>query len=112
MTTHGVLLLSHCGYSFLEDLIAALEARGLRTFVLSSLPLAEHRPQRLADLQRKVSRLLSTSEHELTRNDVDIALDTLADEGEQVLACVTVWEGYRGLMAHANARLGIPDLTP
>ena len=112
MTTHGVLLLSHCGYSFLEDLIAALNARGLRTFVLSSLPLAEHCPQRLDELQRKVTRLLSTGAHELTRNDVDIALDTLTNEGEQVLACITVWEGYRGLMAHANTRLGVPDLAP
>lgn len=65
MTTHGVLLLSHCGYSFLEDLIAALDARGLRTFVLSSLPLAEHCPQRLDELQRKVTRLLSTGAHEV-----------------------------------------------
>ena len=112
MTTHGVLLLSHCGYSFLEDLIAVLEARGLRTFVLSSLPLAEHRPQRLADLQQKASRLVSTYAHELTRKDVDTALDALAEAGEQVLACITVWEGYRGLMAHANARLGVPDLAP
>lgn len=112
MTTPGVLLLSHCGYSFLEDLIAVLEARGLRTIVLSSLPLAEHRPQRLADLQRKVSRLLATGAHELTRNDVDTALDTLADEGEEVIACITVWEGYRGLMAYANTRLGVPDLAP
>jgi hypothetical protein len=112
MTTNGVLLLSHCGFSFLEDLIAALAARGLRSYVLSSLPLAEYRPQRLVELQQKVTHLYSTGAHELTRDDIDHVLSQLHAVGERVLACMTVWEGYRGLMAYANTTLGVPDLTP
>lgn len=108
----GVLLLSHCGFSFLEDLIEALDARGLRSYVLSSLPLAAHRSQRLAELQEKASRLWSTDAHELTHGDVDRTLAALQGEGETVLACLSVWEGYRALMAHANSALGIPDLAP
>lgn len=112
MTTNGILILSHCGFSFLEDIIAALTERGLRSYVLSSLPLAERRKERLTDLRQKVAHLYSTEAHELVWDDVDHALGQLRDAGERVLACITVWEGYRGLMAHANARLGVPDLAP
>ncbi|WP_265286577.1 ATP-grasp domain-containing protein [Verminephrobacter eiseniae] len=112
MATHGILLLSHCGFSFLEDLIVALESRSLRSYVLSSLPLAQHRPQRLADIGQKATRLYATEAHELTRDDIDRTLDQLRGAGEQAIACITVWEGYRGLMAHANAALRVPDLAP
>jgi predicted ATP-grasp superfamily ATP-dependent carboligase len=108
----GVLLLSHCGFSFLEDLIAVLEARNVRSYVLSSLPLEQHRPERLAGLQQKVDRLFSTERHELEFDDIDRVLDALHVAGERVLACVSVWEGYRGLMAYANGLLGVPDLAP
>jgi hypothetical protein len=110
-TTSGILLLSHCGFSFLEDLIAVLNARGMRSYVLSSLPLAEHRPQRLDDLRQKVTHLYSTEAHELTVGDINRTLHQLQSTGERVIACITVWEGYRRLMAHANAVLGVPDLT-
>ena len=111
MTTPGVLLLSHVGFSFLDDLIALLDARGLRSYVLSSLPLPEHRPQRLADLESRVTRLFSTPSHVLTQADVDRTLTVLQASRQPVLCCITVWEAYRGLMAHANQRLGAPDLS-
>lgn len=47
----GVLILSHCGFSFLEDLKEELRRRQLRCFVLSSLPLPEHVPARLEQIQ-------------------------------------------------------------
>ncbi|WP_336319915.1 ATP-grasp domain-containing protein [Streptomyces lavendofoliae] len=108
--TGAVLLLSHVGFSFMEDLAGAVTARGLRTCVLSSLPEPRHqdsRPGALADLADDVR---VTAEHVLTPHDVEDYLDHLEAAGTTVLCCLTVWEGYRHLMALANARLGVPDL--
>ncbi|MEU4270349.1 ATP-grasp domain-containing protein [Streptomyces sp. NPDC026092] len=106
----GVLLLSHVGFSFLEDLARTVTARGLKVYVLSSLPEPQHqgsRPGALADLADDVR---VTGEHVLTPHDVEEYLDGLRAAGERVACCLTVWEGYRHLMALANARLGVPDL--
>ncbi|MFF7373600.1 ATP-grasp domain-containing protein [Streptomyces tricolor] len=108
--TRGVLLLSHVGFSFMEDLVAAVTARGLKTYVLSSLPEPAHqgsRPQALADLADDVR---VSAGHVLTPRDVEDHLDRLQAAGASVQCCLTVWEGYRHLMALANARLGVPDL--
>ncbi|MFF5935592.1 acetyl-CoA carboxylase biotin carboxylase subunit family protein [Streptomyces sp. NPDC012508] len=106
----GVLLLSHVGFSFLEDLARTVRARGLKVYVLSSLPEPQHqgsRPGALADLADDVR---VTDEHVLTPHDVEEYLDRLRAAGASVACCLTVWEGYRHLMALANARLGVPDL--
>ena len=109
MKSNGVLLLSHVGFSFIEDLVELLKARGLRSFILTSLPLAP--AQRLGELERIAARLFSVDSHVLNSSDIDHALTTLRKEGEQVLCCICVWEAYRALMAHANARLQVPDLS-
>ncbi|WP_321800771.1 ATP-grasp domain-containing protein [Caballeronia sp. J97] len=111
MTNGGVLLLSHCGFSFMEDLVAALNARGLRSFVLSSSPLPEQAEKRLEALSRMSARLITTKAGELTWDDVGGMLRELQESGERVLACITVWEGYRELMARANTELGVLDLA-
>lgn len=106
----GVLLLSHVGFSFMEDLISTVTSRGVQTYVLSSLPEPRHqtsRPEQLAELADDVH---VTAEHVLTPHDVDAYIDELEDMGRSVLCCLTVWEGYRHLMASANARLDVPDL--
>lgn len=108
----GVLILSHCGFSFLEDLHAVIGQRGLRCFVLSSLPLPEHVPARLEKVESWADRLLSTDQHALCLDDVQKALASLRESGEDVLCCISVWEGYRHLMAAANAHLGTYDLEP
>uniref|UniRef100_A0AAU2VA94 ATP-grasp domain-containing protein n=1 Tax=Streptomyces sp. NBC_00003 TaxID=2903608 RepID=A0AAU2VA94_9ACTN len=108
--TKGVLLLSHVGFSFMEDLVGTVTARGLKAYVLSSLPEPQHqesRPGTLADIADEVR---VTAEHVLTPRDVEDYLDHLEAEGTSVLCCLTVWEGYRHLMALANGRLGVPDL--
>ncbi|MFG2228231.1 acetyl-CoA carboxylase biotin carboxylase subunit family protein [Streptomyces sp. NPDC048644] len=106
----GVLLLSHVGFSFMEDLVAVVRARGLNVYVLSSLPEPQHqqsRPGALADLADDVR---VSAGHVLSEHDVEDYLGQLKTAGTQVLGCLTVWEGYRHLMALANARLGVPDL--
>ncbi|MFK0264203.1 acetyl-CoA carboxylase biotin carboxylase subunit family protein [Streptomyces angustmyceticus] len=108
--SRGVLLLSHVGFSFMEDLVGTVTARGLKVYVLSSLPEPQHqesRPGALADLADDVR---VTAEHVLTPRDVEEYLDHLEAAGASVLCCLTVWESYRHLMALANASLGVPDL--
>jgi len=106
----GVLILSHCGFSFLEDLKEQLQRRQLRCFVLTSLPLAEHVPARLEQIQVWADRLYTADSHQLKLEDVNNALQTLHKSGEQVTCCISVWEGYRHLMAAANAALGTYDI--
>ncbi|UST61007.1 ATP-grasp domain-containing protein [Pseudomonas moraviensis] len=106
----GVLILSHCGFSFLEDLKEELQRRQLRCFVLSSLPLPEHVPARLEQIQTWADRLYISDSHQLKQEDVSNALQTLRKSGEQVTCCISVWEGYRHLMAAANASLGTYDI--
>lgn len=106
----GVLILSHCGFSFLEDLKEELQRRQLRCFVLSSLPLPEHVPARLEQIGSWADRLYTTDSHQLKLKDVQNALETLRKSGEQVTCCISVWEGYRHLMAAANQSLGTYDI--
>jgi predicted ATP-grasp superfamily ATP-dependent carboligase len=108
----GVLILSHCGFSFLEDLKEELHRRQLRCFVLSSLPLPEHVPARLEQIHAWADRLYTTDNHQLKPGDVQNALEALRKSGEQVTCCISVWEGYRHLMATANASLGTYDIDP
>ncbi len=107
----GILILSHQGFSFLEDLFAIAKRLGLESYVLSSLPAptARHRVGHIRSHTQwsRIRRL-----PELASADVTDALSALRKKGKQVLACVSVWEGYRTLMAEANARLGAEDLKP
>lgn len=111
MLADGVLILSHCGYSFVEDLVAAIGRRQLRSHVLTSQPLPEH-ANRLDALRALAGSVHAGGAHVLSISDVDRTLDALKASGVRVLACISVWEGYRSLMAYANARLGVADLAP
>ncbi|RBJ70084.1 biotin carboxylase, partial [Pseudomonas sp. MWU12-2534b] len=111
MLADGVLILSHCGYSFVEDLVAAIGQRQLHAYVLTSRPLPEH-AGRLDALRALAAGVHAGDAHALSEEDVDRTLDALQARGVRVRACISVWEGYRGLMAHANARLGVADLAP
>lgn len=106
----GVLLLSHVGFSFMEDLVGAVAARGVKVYLLSSRPEPQHQETRSAVLAGLADDVRVTDGHVLTRRDVDDYLDHLEAVGASALCCLTVWEGYRHLMALANARLGAPDL--
>ncbi|WP_414449035.1 acetyl-CoA carboxylase biotin carboxylase subunit family protein [Burkholderia sp. 22PA0099] len=110
MKTDGVLILSHCGFSFAEDLIAACHARGLAAWVLSSRPLPEHGDARLASLRELAETVFATDAHELGTRDLENALAALHEQGHTIKGCISVWEGYRALMAYGNALQGVGDL--
>jgi hypothetical protein len=62
MSQTGVLLLSYCGYSFMEELIGNAAACSLESFVLSSLPLpANYR--RIGELQEKSTWFAVSENH-------------------------------------------------
>ncbi|MBD0711494.1 biotin carboxylase [Streptomyces sp. CBMA291] len=94
----------------MEDLVGAVKARGLKCHVLSSLPEPQHQKTRPAELAGLADDIRVTAGHVLTAHDVENHLDRLRAEGARIEGCLTVWEGYRHLMALANARLGVPDL--
>ncbi|HEY9602897.1 MAG TPA: ATP-grasp domain-containing protein [Allocoleopsis sp.] len=111
MNQTGVLLLSHCGYSFIEELIDNAATRSLESFVLSSLPLpANH--HRIGELQEKSTWFAVSENHTLTWQDVEQTLQQLAAQGYRVVCCLSVWEGYRAFMAKANQMLGVADMEP
>jgi predicted ATP-grasp superfamily ATP-dependent carboligase len=110
MSKTGVLFLSHCGYSFMEELISNATARGLQSFVLSSLPLPSDR-DRIIVLQAKSTWVSFSQTHELTWQDLQQALQEIGAQGYKVACCLSVWEGYRTLMARANQALGVADMT-
>ena len=111
MSKAGVLLLIHCGYSFAEELISNAAARELESFVLSShsLPGNNHR---IVELQEKSTWFCESEDHALTWQDVEQALKQLAEQGYRIACCLSVWEGYRVLMAKANQILGVADMEP
>ncbi|MEQ5840644.1 ATP-grasp domain-containing protein [Paraburkholderia acidicola] len=111
MLADGILILSHCGYSFVEDLVAAISQRQLHAYVLTSQPLPEQ-IGRLDALRALAAGVHAGDTHELSQADVEHTLDALQARGVRVRACISVWEGYRALMAYANARLGVADLDP
>ncbi|MDN7969128.1 ATP-grasp domain-containing protein [Burkholderia multivorans] len=110
MKSDGVLILSHCGFSFVEDLVAACRARGLAVWILTSVPLAEHGSQRIDVLRTLADEVFVGATHELGTSEVESALASLRQRSLRIRGCISVWEGYRALMAYANALHGISDL--
>ncbi len=104
----GILLLSHCGYSFLEDLVAITKSIGRECYILSSLP---EKNERITELEALGNWSRITKEKALHLNDVQQALAVLTSSGKEIEACISVWEGYRDYMAWANNSLGIADLS-
>ncbi|MBW4565629.1 MAG: ATP-grasp domain-containing protein [Mojavia pulchra JT2-VF2] len=111
MNQTGVLLLSHCGYSFMEELISNVATHSLESFVLSSLPLPAN-SHRIQELQAKSAWFAVTENHALTWEDVERVMQKLAAQGYSIVCCLSVWEGYRTFMAKANQILGVADIEP
>ena len=104
----GILFLSHQGFSFIEDLTRIAGKLGFESYLLSSKP----NPQSLNRIEHihSLGHWLRVSKKDsLSRGDVLGALTSLKESGKKVLACMTVWEGYRLLMSDANSILKAND---
>lgn len=105
----AVVFLSHQGGSFIDDLLRVAHALDFDAFcVCSTVPA---RAARIEHLREASDGLFVGAAAALTWTDVESALETLVARGIRPLACLTVWDGYRTLMARANAHLGAVDLT-
>jgi len=106
----GVVILSHRGFSFAEKISAGIRARGLKVFILSSLP-EDSKNARVDALTKIADAVNITQDDTLTLLNVNDFLARLSKDGYQALCVMTVWEGYRALMAHANNLLGVADMA-
>ncbi|MBM3115194.1 ATP-grasp domain-containing protein [Jeongeupia naejangsanensis] len=107
----GILILSHVGFSFVDQLATQVANEGVERYILSSLPEPDNL-KRLDDLKDQAEWFRHTRHHELGWNDVQTAIADIQSEGKTIVACVCVWEGYRVIMAEANAYLGVTDIHP
>ncbi|MDX1902049.1 MAG: ATP-grasp domain-containing protein, partial [Gammaproteobacteria bacterium] len=88
----------------------AADKLGVESFVLSSLPLSnsEQRLQELAALTPNISLYNGSS---LTWESIRSEIERLQSCGVNIIACLSVWEGYRDLMSLANELLGREDIS-
>ena len=101
----GFVVLSHQGLTMVGAIAEQLRSRDLAVFVVSS------RSARglTADWLEKVDKAHFVDSLSLTHQDVVDFLQTI-DSEVQVMGCISVWDGYRELMAQANERLGASDV--
>ncbi len=109
--TRGILILSHQGFSFLEDVIKEARNKGLNAFVLMSKP-SPASMSRINVIEPLVDFLKVTGTDNLRIQDVEGVLTELSKNYAEPLAVISVWEGYRVLMAEANRKLGANDQSP
>jgi hypothetical protein len=102
----GFVLLSHQGLSQVGPLATELKRRGYRVCVLSSRSARGLQPDWLG----QVDRATFSDGFALTSEDVDAHMESLRSEFDLV-ACISVWDAYRPLMAEANSRLGACDIS-
>lgn len=103
-----VLILSHQGYSFLDDLVSAAQHLGLEVSILSSKPLSAERE---GELVEKFKHVWFSESECLSWKDVKIFLAEKKKSNALPSCVISVWEGYRELMARANELLGADDVS-
>ncbi len=108
--SRSILFLSHQGGGIVDDLLGVAEACNLTPYFLASA--SPTRPERVEGLRDRCAGLYVAESPYLTWADVERTLASLADANATPVACMTVWDGYRALMARANAALGATDLAP
>lgn len=110
MKREGILILSHVGFSFVDQLASQIADEGVERYILASKPENQHL-NRGSELKNMGEWLNLTEQHQLCWGDVLDAIKQLQADQKNIIACICVWEGYRELMAHANEYLGIKDIS-
>jgi hypothetical protein len=103
----SILILSHQGFSFLEDLLTVVRELGFTPCVVASIPPNQTRRAAVENLGVAVAWV---NTHSLKLSDVTEAKANFERDGIKFVACISVWEGYRAIMAEINAAVGAPDL--
>lgn len=101
-----IVILSHQGGSFIDKIIAAASSLGIEHCIISSLP--ESQSSVNAYVQRANAYLIEKKE--LYFHDVKEILDNkIGNSG--LVGFISVWEGYRPLMAALNCSYGFQDIS-
>ncbi len=106
-----VLILSHQGYSFLEDIAVWCRENDIIPVILSS-SIPQNSEERIPAILKLSEHVIVTSKPSLCLADVRNAIEAFAAKNLNPRAVVSVWEGYRELMAFGNAQLGGNDIPP
>ncbi|ENY72860.1 hypothetical protein G114_05520 [Aeromonas diversa CDC 2478-85] len=104
-TKPGLLVLSHQLLSMVAPLLQSLSAQGMECYVLSSRSARGMTPPWL----NQVAKVEITQGYALTEADVTACIARLQSK-THLVGCLSVWDGYRNLMASANRMLGAVDL--
>ncbi|WP_206951827.1 ATP-grasp domain-containing protein [Trinickia acidisoli] len=103
----GFVVLSHQGLTMVGVIADQLAQRGMAACVLASRSARAIAP----DWLERVACSHVTDALSLTQQDVDRFID-VASRDIEIVGCISVWDAYRGLMAHANRRIGARDAAP
>ncbi len=101
----AVLILSHQLLSMVDPIKTLLARDGYRYFILSSASARLTVPAWTAAPED----MKITAGLHLTQQDID---ETVAETAHthHFVGCISVWDGYRGLMAYANQRFSAQDI--
>ncbi|QCR35556.1 acetyl-CoA carboxylase biotin carboxylase subunit family protein [Nissabacter sp. SGAir0207] len=102
----SVLILSHQTLSMVDPIKQIVESWGYGYFILSSAPTRQAPPAWSA---APGDHRMTAGLH-LTHTDIDqVVRDT--EQTHQFMGCISVWDGYRHLMAYANQMFNATDIT-
>ncbi|KAB8032109.1 ATP-grasp domain-containing protein [Fluviispira multicolorata] len=107
----GVIILSHRGFSFLEETIKWIKIRNLKCFVLSSSIDSNSILDRHNFLKNNTDNYKIIEHNFLDKTDIKKYIEELVISGYFLLGCISVWESYRSIMAYANKLICVNDLT-
>ncbi|WP_246542734.1 ATP-grasp domain-containing protein [Paludibacterium yongneupense] len=105
MMKNGFIILSHQGLSQVGPLAEEINRRGYQACVLSSKSSRGLQP----DWLNKVEIVSFTDGYSLNKHDVDVFVSSLSND-IKLVGCISVWDGYRSIMAYANKVLRANDI--
>lgn len=108
MINNGILILSHCGYSFVEQITEMVKNLNFLPLILSSKPQNDNRKKALKEINEHV---FVTHAHNLEWKDIHQEIIKYKKLGISIHCCISVWEGYRFLMSRTNHYLKIDDMS-
>ena len=104
------LILAHRGLTQVMILAEGARALGYAVRVVTSLPKHAAAQENIDNLVAAGHAVHQSPRQALLWDDVELALAASAAAGHAIVGCMTIWEGYRAMMARVNASVGANDL--
>ncbi|MEL6115180.1 ATP-grasp domain-containing protein [Photobacterium sp. SP02] len=103
----GIIALVHGGKSFINQIKYTCDKLNLELYVISS-KIAD--PSILENMKSKCSDHRVVESSDLNEEQCLSFLHHLIEDGKNPVACISVWENYRSLMAVTNGKIGNHDM--